>query len=181
MFFIMGMSQGQKELEFSQTMVCDICGKYGRYEVFMTYMYLSFFFIPLFKWNRQYFVRTSCCQSVYELDPEKGRAIEAGERVTIRSSDLILQYRGDAAAQGGAYGSGDSWGSGNGSGSRDAWGSGNGSGAASSAKGSEVAAKVQEGPFIPIEDKSRKICPACGYSADPDFEYCPKCGKKLEQ
>ena len=48
---------------------------YGRYQVFMTYMYFSFFFIPLFKWNRRFYVKMSCCGAVYELDPEKGKAL----------------------------------------------------------------------------------------------------------
>ena len=37
MFFIMGITDGRKVFEFVQTMICNICGKYGRYQVFMTY------------------------------------------------------------------------------------------------------------------------------------------------
>jgi hypothetical protein len=130
MFFIMGVSQGQKQLEYHQTVICGVCGAYGRYEVFMTYMYLSFFFIPLFKWNKQYLVRTSCCGSVYSLDPEIGRAIERGEQIEITEDALVLQSSGKTAAQQGAGGS--------------------------------------------------KRCPDCGYEADPEFEYCPKCGRRLD-
>ena len=130
MFFIMGVSQGHKQLDYHQTMICSVCGSYGRYEVFMTYMYLSFFFIPLFKWNKQYIVRTSCCGSVYSLDPQVGRTIEAGGQVEITADDLVLQSGGgssDGTAQG-----------------------------------------------------TQKICPSCGYEAASDFEYCPKCGRRLD-
>ena len=50
MFFIGGITQGQKQLQFHQLVVCSQCGAYGRYQVFMTYMCFSFFFIPIFKW-----------------------------------------------------------------------------------------------------------------------------------
>ena len=49
MFFIMGITDGRKDFEFAQTMICNICGKYGRYQVFMTYTVLSLFFHTLFQ------------------------------------------------------------------------------------------------------------------------------------
>lgn len=89
MFFIAGVNNGQSELPFTQTVVCPHCGRYGRYQVFMRYLCLSLFFLPVFKWNRRYFVRTSCCGMTYELNPEKGRAIARGaDAVHIAPSDL---------------------------------------------------------------------------------------------
>ncbi len=79
MFFIMGISSGQKQLDFDQVEICTCCGKYGHMKVFMTYTYLMFFFIPLFKWNKRYFVRMSCCNSMAELDRETGQGIERGQ------------------------------------------------------------------------------------------------------
>ena len=61
MFFIMGITDGQKRFDFTQVMICGLCGKYGRCEVFMTYTCLSLFFIPCFRWNRRYYVRMTCC------------------------------------------------------------------------------------------------------------------------
>ena len=72
MFFMMGITDGRKQLDFTQTVICGVCGKYGRYQVFMTYTVLSLFFIPCFKWNRHYYVQMSCCNTLYELDPEVG-------------------------------------------------------------------------------------------------------------
>ena len=94
MFFMMGVTEGRKDLEYNKMIICDVCGQYGRYMVFMTYTVLSLFFIPVFKWNRRYFVQTSCCNTVYSLDPEKGRSLEKGEAVDIEKSDLTLVQRG---------------------------------------------------------------------------------------
>ena len=43
MFFMMGITDGRKDLDFVQTVICGVCGKYGRYQVFMTYTVLSLF------------------------------------------------------------------------------------------------------------------------------------------
>ena len=59
MFFMMGITDGRKDFDFHQQIICDICGKYGRFQVFMTYTVLSLFFIPCFKWNKHYYVQTA--------------------------------------------------------------------------------------------------------------------------
>lgn len=88
MFFMIGITEGKKEFGHNQVMICGRCGAYGRYTVFMTYTVLSLFFIPCFKWNRQYYARTTCCGTVYRLDSEIGRRIERGEDVEIRAEHL---------------------------------------------------------------------------------------------
>ena len=46
MFFIMGMSPREKQISYNgELMICPECGKYGRYEVFMTCMCFSMFFM----------------------------------------------------------------------------------------------------------------------------------------
>ena len=94
MFFVMGITDGRKEFDFVQTIICNICGAYGRYNVFMTYTVLSLFFIPIFKWNRRYYVKSSCCNTCYELDPEIGKRIAAGEDITITESMLTRANQG---------------------------------------------------------------------------------------
>lgn len=79
MFFMMGISQGQKQLDFDQLIVCGHCGKYGHLNVYMVYTYLSLFFIPVFKWGRRYYVQAGCCGTSVELDAETGRKIASGE------------------------------------------------------------------------------------------------------
>ncbi len=77
MFFIMGITEGRKDFEYGHLMTCSLCGAYGRFNVFMTYTVLSLFFIPYFKWNKHYYVQTSCCNAIYELDPEIGKRISS--------------------------------------------------------------------------------------------------------
>ena len=101
MIFIGGISQGRKILDYVRTVICGCCGRYGRYEVIMTYTYFSFFFIPLFKWNRQFFVLMTCCGAVYSLEKEVGQKILAGQDVEIRPEDLTLVQGGDGS---GTYG-----------------------------------------------------------------------------
>ncbi len=103
MFFILGISDGTKEYDFAQTDICNACGRYGRYIVYMTYTVLSLFFIPCFKWNKQYYVRMSCCGKTYKLDPEVGKKIARGENVQICPGDL------ENVSGGWGYGETDRW------------------------------------------------------------------------
>jgi hypothetical protein len=88
MFLMMGITDGRKDFDFGQQMICSVCGRYGRFQVFMTYTVLSLFFIPCFKWNKRYYVQTSCCNTLYELDPEIGKRIARGEQVEILPEHL---------------------------------------------------------------------------------------------
>lgn len=83
MLFIFGITQGIKELGSGALVICQKCGSYCRYAVFMTYNCLSLFFVPVFKWNKRYFVRSSCCSTVYGVDKELAYAVLDGENVTI--------------------------------------------------------------------------------------------------
>lgn len=131
MFFIGGITQGTKEILYrAAAMVCGRCGRYGNYQVFMTYMCLSLFFIPVFKWNRRYYVKTSCCGTLYELDPEVGRRLARGEDLTIRPEDLTL---------------------------------------------------LQDGQKLPAWETAVRRCASCGFETKQDFDYCPKCGQRLEK
>lgn len=92
MFFIFGISSGKKRLDFNQTMICPNCGHFGRLEVYMTYMYFSLFFIPLFKWGKRYLVKTSCCNGVCDIPNELGKRIEKGQTIEIDPKDLNFPF-----------------------------------------------------------------------------------------
>ena len=92
MIFIGGISSAVKQLEYLKTVICSVCGGYGRYQVFMTYTYFSFFFIPLFKWNRKFYVKMTCCGSVYELNRETGMKI-LRDRPQISERAICLSCR----------------------------------------------------------------------------------------
>ena len=82
MFFIGGITQGTKELVYNAAaMICGRCGGYGRYQVFMTYMCLSFFFIPIFKWGRKYYVLVKRCSNCgYETKENFDYCPKCGKR-----------------------------------------------------------------------------------------------------
>lgn len=122
MFFIGGIGSSSKELPFWQSIVCPHCGRLGNLKVIMTYMYFSFFFIPLFRWGKKYYVQSSCCHTLYRIPDDLGKSIEKEESVVLQESDLspcdTPNFAGTA-------------------------------------------------------------CPDCGYPLSSEFDYCPKCGKKL--
>lgn len=93
MFFIMGISQGRKKLNFDQTVVCGSCGRFGHLEVYLVYSYLSLFFIPVFKWGRSYYVHTTCCDTTVPIDAELGRQIERGQVTSLPESIIPSTYR----------------------------------------------------------------------------------------
>ena len=88
LFFIFGISNGEKQLDYNKTIICSKCGQFGRLDVYMTYMYFSLFFIPIIFWNRKYYVKSTCCNTVYSLNPEIGKKIRKGEQADITENDL---------------------------------------------------------------------------------------------
>ena len=94
MFFMIGITNGSKDLSYTQLTNCPSCGRYSSMQVFVTYNQLVLFFIPLFKFGKQYFVRMKCCGSVYSLDAAIGKQIEAGEVPSIFPEHMSYMYSG---------------------------------------------------------------------------------------
>ena len=68
-----------KEIEYKGDMeICPSCGRYCSYRLFVTYTCLSLFFIPILKWGKSYYLRSSCCGKTIELDKEQGKKFEKG-------------------------------------------------------------------------------------------------------
>lgn len=90
MIFIGGISTAFKQLVFSQMIACPSCGRLTRLEIFMRYTYFSFFFIPLFKWGKEYYGKMNCCEKIFPIDKELGKKIERGDAIQITESDLHI-------------------------------------------------------------------------------------------
>ncbi|NLM41230.1 MAG: zinc ribbon domain-containing protein [Firmicutes bacterium] len=90
MFFIgiFGVQSKDEVIKTEQAVTCPVCGAYDRYEVIRAYTYFHIFFIPVWKWNKRYFVRTRCCQRLCALEDGVGARIERGEAVTITAAHL---------------------------------------------------------------------------------------------
>lgn len=97
MFFIAGVYPKRKELDYYEPIMCNSCSKYGRYEAFMEYSVFSLFFIPLIKFNKKFYARTTCCNSLYIIiNKEKGLMLERGQEhnVILKDEDLKLIQKG---------------------------------------------------------------------------------------
>lgn len=90
MLFIFGISNGEKKLEFSQSLICSRCSQFGRLELTMTFLCLTLFFLPAFRWNKKYYVKSTCCGAVYSIDASLGKRIQRGEQITLSEQDLEL-------------------------------------------------------------------------------------------
>ena len=88
MFFILGIDQKQQELDFDETWICPVCGRYGHLRVFVVYTCLSLFFVPVLKWGRRYYASMNCCGAVCELDPSLGKDIAASRVTTLDPASL---------------------------------------------------------------------------------------------
>lgn len=88
MFLIFGINEGRKQLPFRQNVPCPVCGRYGAMTAWMAYTYFMLFFIPLFKWNRRYFIRMECCGATCGIPEELGRDIESGKATVLDPSRL---------------------------------------------------------------------------------------------
>lgn len=88
MFFIMGISTGQRKLDFDQVVVCPYCGQYGHVQILEIYTCLSLFFIPVFKWNKHYVIQMSCCGATRDLAQETGREIAKGRCMQVTQDSL---------------------------------------------------------------------------------------------
>jgi hypothetical protein len=92
-----GVYPQKKELGYNECILCSSCSKYGRYEAFMECSVFSLFFIPIIKFNKKIYVRTTCCNSIYLItNKEKSTMIESGQgnNVALKDEDLQLVQRG---------------------------------------------------------------------------------------
>lgn len=90
MFFIgiMGIGNKEKIILEIPNINCKACGSLGQYTVMKSYHYFHIFFIPLWKWKIEYYVKERTCQTIFRLDPEVGESIEKGVRSEIMPGDM---------------------------------------------------------------------------------------------
>ena len=122
MFFIISSYPKEEELFYKDNMRIHSCGGYQRTKIIMQYYVLSFFFLPIFKFKKRYFITYTCCGKSYELNKDIGREIERGNNPDIREEDYIQEFS---------------------------------------------------------NYNSSNKCPYCGYELSSDFDFCPKCGRKI--
>ncbi len=90
MFFIgiFGINETQKTIGTYNNVVCPSCQALTHLELLKAYSYFHLFFIPTFKWNLRYYVKSACCNCIYELDPIIARQYEEGQLPKITSGHI---------------------------------------------------------------------------------------------
>lgn len=177
MIFIGGISDGIKEIFYNNKVYCRFCGERSAVRILMTYTYFSFFFLPLFKWNRHFYVEFGCCGRQYELKKEVGMQLLRGMEAEITPDDLTPtgQRRENWQKD---YGPG--WNETPAERSQEA--------AFQQAENPEAApygVKALTAAAEPAKESTqkdetdRRYCPHCGKEIDVKFSYCPHCGGKL--
>lgn len=86
---IFGIQDKTKKISTESAIICPICERYGRYDIVKRFTYFHIFFIPLWRWNKRYFIQSQCCSRICELEPELGARIESGESMEITREQLL--------------------------------------------------------------------------------------------
>ncbi len=70
MFFIFGGGIGMDAYLYLGLRYCENCHRVEHYHVYMQYHHISFFFLPLFKWSKEYVIACDHCRSGRRIDKE---------------------------------------------------------------------------------------------------------------
>lgn len=87
-FFIIGINTASKQIGNITNVICPSCGAYTSMEITAIYEVLHIFFIPIFKFNRRYIATSRCCNNMFEVDYDEGRAFEQGKISSINPKYL---------------------------------------------------------------------------------------------
>ncbi|MGG7056922.1 zinc ribbon domain-containing protein [Clostridium nigeriense] len=90
MFFIgiFGIESKEKEIKAIDKLSCKSCNRITRGKLIKSYSFFHFFFLPIFKWNEEYFVICEECNTLFSISKDKGKALERGEDREITYWDL---------------------------------------------------------------------------------------------
>ena len=93
MFFIgiFGIEDKENEIKMLNGINCRGCNRVTTARLIKRYTCFHFFFIPIFKWNEEYYVICNSCNDIFAIPKEKGKAIERGEYTEINYWDLKEQ------------------------------------------------------------------------------------------
>lgn len=92
MLLLFGTGEGTDDLYLDQKIRCPLCGKKAELQGYCTYQAFRLFFLPVFRWDMHYFVRTSCCGALAPLSRKQGEAVDAGAKLDVRR--LALRANG---------------------------------------------------------------------------------------
>ena len=84
MFFIGIFGTNAKVVHVGEigAVTCPVCGKSVTFSINQSFQYFHAFFIPVFKFDKQYIATCPGCASVFALDKAYGDRLMAGEPLT---------------------------------------------------------------------------------------------------
>lgn len=93
MFFIgiFGVQNKERSIREYDNIICPECSRLSRAELFETYTYFHLFFIPLFKWNKKYYVKLRCCNIVYIVDDDYISELKKSHDIDFRRLKKIQE------------------------------------------------------------------------------------------
>lgn len=97
MFFIMGITSGTAVIGSRRCSRFPCCGTCAAYAVVTcAFQQFTFFFLPLFRFGKRYFVSCPNCGAVYEMEREEGRRV-AGDPTAEIDPDKMRRIAGQTA------------------------------------------------------------------------------------
>ena len=89
MVFIGGAGNGSKDLGRRTNQVCPGCGSRLGMQLIRTNGYIHLFFVPVFRYDIQYFLICPNCGKTYEISREDGRRLERQPGFALPPDHLI--------------------------------------------------------------------------------------------
>lgn len=86
------MSNKEENIRNINNIVCKKCNSMSSYELIKTCNIFHIFFIPIIKWNEKYYLKSRCCDTIFQVSKDIGKKLERGENVSIEDGDLTEVY-----------------------------------------------------------------------------------------
>jgi len=88
---IFGIQDKQRVIREYSNVVCK-CGRLSRGELIEHYTYFHLFFIPIFKWNKRYYMRFRCCNRIFRIPSDYVEEIKDSSDVDVNRLEEIRVY-----------------------------------------------------------------------------------------
>ena len=104
MFFIgvFGIEHKQREICEVNQLQCKNCEGVSSGKLYKTFQCFHFFFVPIIKWNEEYYLKCNRCRKIFKISSEKGRDFEKcmGKKLTYWDLEEVKNnYEGEDSAE----------------------------------------------------------------------------------
>ncbi len=90
MFLLLGAGEGDQDLMLHQPITCPVCGKKAHLEAYFHYQSFNVFFVPAYKYQKEFYAITSCCGSACPITEKQGNDIYWGQIDALPLEKLSL-------------------------------------------------------------------------------------------